>query len=38
MGYDSGPTLPALEGNRPTSTGIGSGSVGHKARNPDAGK
>jgi hypothetical protein len=38
MGYDSGPTLPSLEGNRPTSTGIGSGSVGHSARNPDAGK
>jgi hypothetical protein len=30
MGDDSGfsgPTLPALEGNRPTSTGVGSGSV-----------
>jgi hypothetical protein len=31
----SGPTLPALEGNRPTSTGIGSGSV-RGAGHPDA--
>lgn len=32
MGDDSGfsgPTLPALEGNRPTSTGIGAGHVRH---------
>src|ERR1700722_726062 len=34
-GYDSGPTLPALEGNRPTSTGIGEGHVGVK--HPHAG-
>lgn len=27
QGYAGGPTLPALEGNRPVSTGIGSGSV-----------
>ena len=41
MGDDSGfsgATLPVLEGNRPVHTGIGQGSVGHHARNPDAGK
>ena len=38
MGYAAGPTLPVLEGNRPTETGIGHGSVGHGAKNPDAGK
>lgn len=27
QGYAAGPTLPALEGNRPVSTGAGSGSV-----------
>lgn len=32
----SGPTLPALEGNRPTSTGAGDGHVGVK--HPNAGK
>ncbi len=31
----SGPTLPALEGNRPTDTGIGKGHV--HAKHPDAG-
>ncbi len=31
----SGPTLPALEGNRPTTTGIGHGHV--HAKHPDAG-
>lgn len=35
MGYDSGPTLPALEGCRPTSTGAGEGHVGVK--HPNAG-
>lgn len=35
MGYDSGPTLPALEGNRPLSTGAGGGSV-VGASHPDA--
>lgn len=27
QGYAAGPTLPVLEGNRPTSTGAGTGSV-----------
>lgn len=31
----SGPTLPALEGNRPTDTGVGKGHV--RAHNPHAG-
>lgn len=38
MGDDSGfsgPTLPALEGNRPTDTGIGKGHV--SAKHPNAG-
>lgn len=35
MGYGEGPTLPALEGNRPVSTGAGSGSV-RGASHPDA--
>jgi hypothetical protein len=34
-GYAGGATLPALEGNRPVSTGIGSGHV--HARHPNAG-
>jgi hypothetical protein len=41
MGDDSGfsgATFPVLEGNRPTHTGAGQGSVGHRAKNPDAGK
>lgn len=35
QGYAGGATLPALEGNRPVSTGIGSGSV-RGAGHPDA--
>jgi hypothetical protein len=34
-GYGAGPTLPALEGNRPTETGIGQGHV--HAKHPNAG-
>jgi hypothetical protein len=35
MGYAGGPTLPALEGNRPLSTGAGEGHTG--VRHPNAG-
>jgi hypothetical protein len=36
-GYSGGPTLPTLESNRPTSSGVGSGHAG-KHNHPDAGK